>query len=78
MQGSTALFAGAAVLATSILYGLVLAVVLLATHHPVSLVDVVLRDLLPGAAYNLLILVPVFLLQRKIDSRFPVSVMPAF
>jgi rod shape-determining protein MreD len=78
MQGSTELFAGAAVLAASILYGLVLAVVLLATQHPISLVDVVLRDLLPGALYNLVILVPVFFLQRKIDGRFPVSVIPEF
>ena len=76
MQGSTALFAGAAVLAGSLLYGLVLLVVLLATGHPVSFADSVVTDLLPGAIYNLAVLVPVFLVQRAIDNRFPVSVLP--
>jgi rod shape-determining protein MreD len=76
MQGSTALFAGAAVFAASILYGIILLVVLFATNHPVNLVDVVIGDILPGSAYNLVVLVPVFLLQRAIDSRFPVSVIP--
>jgi rod shape-determining protein MreD len=78
MQGSTALFAGAAVLAASILYGVILVLVLMLTNHPTNLVDTVVGEILPGAAYNLVVLVPVFLLQRRIDSRFPVSVLPEF
>jgi rod shape-determining protein MreD len=76
MQGSTALFAGAAVLASSILYGLILVGVLFITRQQVSLTDAVLTDILPGAAYNLVVLVPVFLLQRAVDNRFPVPVIP--
>jgi rod shape-determining protein MreD len=76
MQGSTALFAGAAVLAMSILYGLILLGVLFVTRHPVSLTDAVLTDILPGAAYNLVVLAPIFLVQRAIDNRFPVPVIP--
>jgi rod shape-determining protein MreD len=76
MQGSTALFAGAAVLAATILYGVILSATLLVTGHPVNLVDTFIGDILPGAAYNLVILVPIFLLQRGIDGRFPVSVLP--
>jgi rod shape-determining protein MreD len=78
MQGSTALFAAAAVLAASVLYGLILVLVLLVTGHPTSLVDTMVGDILPGAAYNLVVLVPVFLIQRQVDRRYPVSVLPEF
>jgi rod shape-determining protein MreD len=78
MQGSTALFAGAAVFAASIVYGLVLVLVLFATGHQVNLTATVVVNLLPSAAYNLVLMVPVFLLQRAIDRRFPVSVLPAW
>ncbi|MEA2645909.1 MAG: hypothetical protein QOE92_992 [Chloroflexota bacterium] len=76
MQGSTALYAAAAVLAATLAYGLLLMAVLAVTGHPVTLVDTVILDLLPGAAYNMVLLVPVFLLQRAIDRRFPTSVLP--
>ena len=78
MQGSTALFAAAAVFAASLVYGTVLLLVLTATGHQVDLVDVVIETLLPGALYNLIALVPVFLIQRAYDRRFPVSVLPAW
>ena len=76
MQGSTALFAAAAVFAASIAYGVLLMAVLQVTAHPVDIVNTVVLDLLPGAAYNLVLMVPVFVLQRAIDRRFPVSVLP--
>ncbi len=76
MQGSTALFALAAVFAASIMYGIVLLVVLEVTGHPVLLADTVILNLLPGALLNLVALVPIFLIQRAIDRRFSVSVLP--
>jgi rod shape-determining protein MreD len=76
MQGSTALFAGAAVFAASILYGLVLVAIMVTRVHPVNVPDAVILDILPGAAYNLVLLAPVFLLQRAIHTRFPVPILP--
>jgi rod shape-determining protein MreD len=76
MQGSTALFALAAVFAASLAYGMVLVVVLAITGHSVQLADTVILNLLPGALFNLAVLVPIFLVQRALDQRFPVSVLP--
>ncbi|GAC1329340.1 MAG: hypothetical protein NVSMB17_05660 [Candidatus Dormibacteria bacterium] len=78
MQGSTALFAAAAVFAGALVYGLTLLVVMALTgRHPDIAAETVL-GVLPGAMYSLLVLVPVFLFQRGVDSRFPVSVLPAW
>lgn len=76
MQGSTALFAAAAVFAASLVYGIILVLVLRATGHPIDLVETTLLTLLPGALYNLAALVPIFAVQRAFDRRFPVSVLP--
>jgi rod shape-determining protein MreD len=78
MQGSTALFAGAAVFAASLLYGIVLVLVLAATGHPLPLADTIVLNVFPGALYNLAVLVPMFLIQRAYDRRFPVSVLPSW
>jgi rod shape-determining protein MreD len=78
MQGSTALFAAAAVFAASLAYGVVLVVVLAATGHALPLADTIVLNVFPGALYNLAALVPIFLLQRAYDRRFPVSVLPAW
>jgi rod shape-determining protein MreD len=78
MQGSTALFAGAAVFAASLLYGIVLVLVLAATGHPLPLADTIVLKVFPGALYNLAVLVPMFLIQRAYDRRFPVSVLPSW
>jgi len=78
MQGSTALFAAAAVFAASLAYGIVLVVVLAATGHALPLADTIVLNVFPGALYNLVALVPIFLLQRAYDRRFPVSVLPAW
>ena len=78
MQGSTALFAAAAVFAASLLYGLVLlGIMALTGHHPDIAAETVL-GVLPGTLYSLALLVPVFIFQRGLDSRFPVSVLPAW
>ena len=76
MQGSTALFALAAIFAASLAYGTILLVVLEVTGHSVQLADTVILNLLPGAVFNLAVLVPIFLVQRVLDQRFPVSVLP--
>ena len=76
MQGSTALFAAAAVFAASLAYGIVLVLVLAATGRPMSLADAVVLNVFPGALYNLVVLVPMFLVLRGFDRRFPVSVLP--
>ncbi|MFN2464362.1 MAG: rod shape-determining protein MreD [Candidatus Dormibacteria bacterium] len=78
MHGSTALFAGAAVFAGSLLYGLVLLGALVLTgRHPDVASEVVL-GVLPGTFYSLVLLAPVFFVQRGLDNRFPVSVLPAW
>jgi rod shape-determining protein MreD len=76
MTGSTALFALAAVFAASLAYGMILVGVLALTGHSVQVADTVILNLLPGAVFNLAVLVPVFLVQRALDQRFPVSVLP--
>jgi rod shape-determining protein MreD len=76
MQGSTALFAAAAVFAASLLYGIVLVSVLAAAGHSMPLADTIVLSIFPGALYNLVVLVPIFLIQRAFDRRFPVSVLP--
>jgi rod shape-determining protein MreD len=76
MTGSTALFALAAVFAASLAYGMILVGVLALTGHSVQVADTVILNLLPGAVFNLAVLVPIFLVQRALDQRFPVSVLP--
>jgi hypothetical protein len=76
MQGSTALFAAAAVFAASLTYGIILVLVLKVTGHPIDFVETTIIRLLPGAIYNLAALVPIFAVQRALDRRFPVSVLP--
>jgi rod shape-determining protein MreD len=76
MQGSTALFALAAVFAASLAYGIVLVGVLAVTGHSVQVADTVILNVLPGAVFNLAVLVPIFVVQRALDRRFPVSVLP--
>ena len=50
--------------------------VIKATGHPIDLVETTILNLLPGALYNLAVLVPIFAVQRALDRRFPVSVLP--
>jgi rod shape-determining protein MreD len=76
MQGSTVLFALAAVFAASLAYGIVLVGVLAVSGHSVQVADTVILDVLPGAVFNLAVLIPIFLVQRALDRRFPVSVLP--
>ena len=78
MQGSTALFAAAAVFAGSVMYGLVLLGLLVVTGHHPDFSGTAVTEVLPGALANLVVLVPVFVAQRRIDSMFPVSVLPAW
>lgn len=78
MQGSTALFAAAAVFAGSVLYGLVLLGILVATGRHPDFAGATVTAILPGALYNLGVLVPFFVIQRRLDSMFPVSVLPAW
>jgi rod shape-determining protein MreD len=78
MHGSTALFAAAAVFAGTLLYGLILLGILALTGaHPDVAASTVL-DILPGALYSLVVMVPIFFFQRGLDDRFPVSVLPAW
>jgi rod shape-determining protein MreD len=78
MQGSTFLFAAAAVFAGSLLYGLILlAVLAIAGRHP-DIATATVLGVMPGALYNLAVLVPLFFIQRALDRRFPVSVLPAW
>jgi rod shape-determining protein MreD len=76
MQGSTVLFAMAAVFAASLAYGIVLVGVLAVSGHSVQVADTVILNVLPGAVFNLAVLIPIFLVQRALDRRFPVSVLP--
>lgn len=76
MQGSTALFASAAVFAASLAYGIVLLGVLAVAGHPIQLADTVILNILPGAVLNLAVLIPIFVVQRTVDQRFPVSILP--
>jgi rod shape-determining protein MreD len=76
MQGSTILFALAAVFAASLAYGIVLVGVLAVGGHSVQVADTVILNVLPGAVFNLAVLIPIFLVQRALDRRFPVSVLP--
>lgn len=76
MHGSTALFAAVAVAAGSLGYGLILLLALTVTGHAADLASSVTSAILPGAAYNLALLIPIFAIQRAIDRRFPVSVLP--
>lgn len=78
MQGSTFLFAAAAVFAGSLLYGLVLLAVLAVTGRHPDIATATVLEVMPGALYNLAVLVPVFFIQRALDRRFPVSVLPAW
>jgi rod shape-determining protein MreD len=78
MQGSTALFAAAAVFAGSLLYGLLLLATLALTGRRPDIATATVLGVMPGALYNLAVLIPVFLLQRGLDRRFPVSVLPAW
>lgn len=78
MRGSTALFAAAAVFAASLLYGLVLlGILVFAGRHP-DVPGAMVTAILPGALYNLAVLVPVLVVQRRLDKLFPVSVLPAW
>jgi rod shape-determining protein MreD len=76
MQGSTVLFAMAAVFAASLAYGIVLVGALAVSGHSVQVADTVILNVLPGAVFNLAVLIPIFLVQRALDRRFPVSVLP--
>ena len=76
MRGSTVLFAAAAVLPASVAYGAILVAVSAATGHGVDPVGSLALRVLPAALYNLALLIPVFYIQRGIDRRFPVSVLP--
>lgn len=78
MQGSTFLFAAAAVFAGSLLYGLILLAVLAITGRHPDIATATVLGVMPGALYNLAVLVPVFFIQRALDRRFPVSVLPAW
>ena len=78
MQGSTALFAAAAVLAGSLLYGLLLLAILVITGRHPDVAGSAVTAILPGALYNLAVLVPVLIVQRRLDRLFPVSVLPAW
>jgi rod shape-determining protein MreD len=78
MQGSTALFAAAAVFAGSLLYGLMLLGILALSGRQPDIASATVLGVMPGALYNLAVLVPVFLVLRGLDRRFPVSVLPAW
>lgn len=78
MQGSTALFAAAAVFAGSLLYGLLLLAILLVTGRQPDVAGATVTAILPGALYNLAVLLPVLIAQRRLDNMFPVSVLPAW
>ncbi len=78
MQGSTALFAAAAIFAGSVLYGLLLLGILVVTGRHPDFAGATVTAIVPGALYNLAVLVPVFIIQRRLDDIFPVSVLPAW
>jgi rod shape-determining protein MreD len=78
MRGSTALFATAAVFAASLLYGLLLLGILVITRRHPDVPGAIVTAILPGALYNLAILVPVLMIQRRLDKLLPVSVLPAW
>jgi rod shape-determining protein MreD len=76
MEGSTALFVGLAVVLGSILYGSLLLLASGFGTHRAELVTMLGGQVLPTAAYNLVLTVPVFLVLRWLDRRFPVPVLP--
>ena len=78
MQGSTFLFAAAAVFAGSLLYGLILLGVLAAAGREADIATAVVLQVGPGSLYNLAVMVPMFFALRALDRRFPVSVLPAW
>ena len=78
MQGSTALFAAAAVFAGSLLYGLLLLGILVVSGRHPDVAGFTVTAVVPGALYNLAVLVPVLIAQRRLDDLFPVSVLPAW
>jgi rod shape-determining protein MreD len=78
MQGSTFLFAAAAVFAGSLLYGLILLAVLAVSGRHPDIATATVLGVMPGALYNLAVLVPLFFIQRALDRRFAVSVLPAW
>ncbi|MFN2465650.1 MAG: rod shape-determining protein MreD [Candidatus Dormibacteria bacterium] len=78
MQGSTALFAGAAIFAGSLVYGLILLGALAVAGRRPDIASATVLGVVPGALYNLVALVPIFLVLRGVDRRFPVSVLPAW
>lgn len=76
MQGSTILFAAVAVLAGSVAYGGVIVGINALVGSGVDPAGTLVAQVLPAAAYNLVLLVPIFYIQRRVDRRFPANVLP--
>ncbi|MHB8507913.1 MAG: hypothetical protein ACYDGR_04595, partial [Candidatus Dormibacteria bacterium] len=72
MQGSTALFAAAAVVLASLAYGGML--VLLAPGMRHEMAYLMLSRVIPGAVYNLALTLLFFPLLRWVDRRFPAPI----
>jgi len=75
MRGSTVLFAAAATLTGSLLYGGIL-LLLLPGAQRLDLAGLFLSTIVPGAVYNLLLAFPLLFILRGLDRRFPVPVAP--
>jgi rod shape-determining protein MreD len=75
LRGSTLLFALVATFVGSLVYGgvLVLFVTGVVRHEVVA---TMLGQVLPGAVYSVVAVIPMFFLLRTLDRRFPVPVAP--
>jgi rod shape-determining protein MreD len=78
LHGQSLLFAAVAVALGSLVYGALLLGFAGDLPHRAVLLGLARRQILPGAAYNLVLTVPVLLLLRAWNRRFPRPVLPEF
>jgi len=76
LHASTPLYAGMAILGSSVVYGTVLVLAESAAGGQAGLRTALPDQILPGAVYNLVVMIPLFFFLRGVDRRFPVPVAP--
>jgi rod shape-determining protein MreD len=78
IHGSTALYAGIAILGASVLYGGLLLLTQWIAGTQLGGRTALTAQILPGALYNLVVMIPFFWFLRGVDRRFPVPVAPVW
>jgi rod shape-determining protein MreD len=76
MRGNTWLFAAASVVLASLVYDYFLLAILAVTGHRLDLSGAMGTLVLPSAAYNLVLMVPLLAILKAVDQRFPVPIGP--